>query len=966
MAKHKRLISKALIFVCAVVAGVPVLGQTHGILRGEVRDQLGALVSGGVVTLTRTGVANRTASTDPVGAFAFNNLPSGTYSIKLTAKGFADYVNDEVVFTAGQTQPLNIVLTATVKSASLEVNPSSTLSVDSGNDRTGLVLRGRDLDVLPDDPEQMSAVLQALAGPSAGPNGGIITVDGFTASGPLPTRQNIREVRINQNPFSAENAIMGGRIEVLTTSASRAYHGGASFIFNDRFLNARNPYADNQPEFHFRAYGFDINGPIVRDKLSFLASINRREIDDNSIINATVLDANLNPVLFSEAVVNPRRFFDASLRADYIINKNNNLSVRYLHSLSDFDDVGAGGFFLPSTAYDMDTRQHTVQLIESAIFGTNTVNEFRFQYIRASTGRNSDAEEPNLRVLEAFVGGGSQVGVTANRANRFEVQNITTRVFGKHTIKFGGRFRSAGIDESTTSNFNGTYTFAGGLAPRLDAKNNPILDENGDVALIDIPSLERYRRTLLLQQQGFTADEIFARGGGARQLTIAGGNPLADVNQYDFGGFILDDWRIRPDFMLSVGLRYEAQNQVSTNYDFAPRVAFAWAPRGGQSRSPRTVIRGGAGVFYDRVSETLTLQSTRFNGQNQLQFVVNDPDILGLFPNIPSIDLLARFQNNSVWQLAGDIRTPFALQFGASVERQMPWRTILSVGYVGTHTIHNLRARNINAPLPDTFDPTDPSSGTRPFGDVGNIFQYESSGVFNRHQLVATASGRPRPNISFFSTYALSTVKSDTEGPSGFPANTYDLRTEYARAAGDNRHWFVAGTTIDAWWKFRFSPLFVAWSGGAFNITTGLDENGDSVFSDRPTFATDLTRPSVRITPLGAFDLDPLPGQQPVPRNFGDASGYSAINARLERSFGFGKAPAPAPGRPAGDRPYNLTLGISVVNLLNKNNPGAPIGNLSSLFFGRSNTLLAGRPTASGGNAVAFNRRFDLSVRLTF
>lgn len=968
MAKHEGLISKTLIFlfVISVAATVPVAAQNTGVLRGEVKDQLGALVIGAFVKLARTGFPDQTASTDAAGSFAFNNLSSGTYSIKVVAKGFADY-EDEVVCTVGRNPALSIELTATAKSQKIEVTDGrSALGVDPSNDKSGLVLRGRDLDVLPDDPDQMEAVLQALAGPSAGPNGGRISVDGFTASGPLPTRTNIREVRINQNPFSAENDIMGGRIDVFTKSASRAYHGGGFFIFNDRFLNARNPYADNQPPFHFRSYNFDLNGPIIRDRLTFLVSINRREIDDNSDINATILDPNLNSVRFNQALVNPRRFIDGFSRADYIISKNNNLSMRYNHSRSDFEDVGAGGFFLPSTAYDMETRQHTFQMIESMIIGTNTVNEFRFQFVRSSVGRFSGAQDPNIRVLEAFTGGGSQIGITKNNSTRFEIHNITTRVQGKHTFKFGGRIRGVQIDEFTTSNFNGTYTFAGGQAPKLDSNERPVLGPNGSPILVDISSLERYRRTLALQQQGLTPEEIRELGGGARQLTINGGNPLSDISQFDVAGFFQADWRMRPDFLLSLGIRYEGQNRIRDNHDFAPRVAFAWAPRGGQSRSPKAVIRGGGGVFFDRVSETLSLQSKRFNGENQLQFVVTDPTILGLFPAVPKVELLSAFQAQSVWRLADNMRTPFALQFGISVERQLPLTTLVSVGYIGTHTTHNTRARNINAPLPGTFDPSDPTSGVRPFGDIGNIFENESSGVFNRHQLVVTTTSRPRPHISYFITYALSTVKSDTEGPSGFPANTYDLRTEYGRAGSDNRHWLVVGTSIDAWWKVRFSPLFVVWTGGPFNITTGLDANGDSIFNERPAFATDLSRPSVRITPIGAFDLNPLPGQELIPRNAGKAHGFNAVNMRLERAFRFGKAPAPGPGRPAGDRPYTLTLGVSANNLLNKNNPGPPIGNLSSLLFGQSNTLSGGRPSASGGNAAAFNRRIDLTARFNF
>jgi len=234
--------------------------------------------------------------------------------------------------------------------------------------------------------------------------------------------------------------------------------------------------------------------------------------------------------------------------------------------------------------------------------------------------------------------------------------------------------------------------------------------------------------------------------------------------------------------------------------------------------------------------------------------------------------------------------------------------------------------------------------------------------VFNQRQFVVNVSNRFNNHISFYTIYSFNKADSDTDGSGSFPANSYDLRDEYGRSSLDIRHRFVFGGTINAPWKLVLSPFIVIRSGAPFNITTGRDNNGDSYFTDRPSFATNLNGPDVVVTRFGAFNLNPAPGEPMIPRNFGNGPGFAGFNLRIEKTFAFGTAPKTNGHGPASEKPYKLSAAISIQNLFNHTNPGQPIGNLSSNLFGQSNQTSS---EGSFGNATS-NRRISLVVRFNF
>src|ERR1043166_5470323 len=890
------------VLACVLVlfwsASTPAAQQSLATLRGQVADELGGVIIGATVTATDAAGVSKTATTADRGRYVFTAPPPGRYTVRVAQAGFAPYENAAVEVQPGRTEPLNIVLSVAIEQEQVTVTAEAPVSTEPEQNAGALVLRGADLDSLPDDPDDLSEALQALAGPLSGSDEAAqIFVDGFTG-GRLPPKESIREIRINRNPFSAEYDRLGyGRIEIFTKPGTDKFRGQVFFNFNNDKLNSRSPLAPTRAPYLSRRYGGNISGPISAKKASFFLDFERRDIDDNAFVQAVILDPSLNPVAFDQTLVRPTRQTTFSPRLDYQPNQTNTLVARYTFERRTNQNGDVGGFNLPSLAFNSETTQQTVQATETAVIHKKIINETRFQYERDRTNQQGSTLTPTINVQEAFVGGGAQIGLSFSNADDFELQNFTSWTAGNHSLKAGARLRYDRLRDVSQRNFAGTFTFAGGFAPQLDANNQIVADANGNPVLIQITSIERYRRTLFFQQQGLTPSQVRALGGGPTQFSISAGNPEADVTYADFDPFIQDDWRLRPNLTISAGLRYEVQNNIHSNLNFAPRLAFAWSPAA-DPRNQKTVVRGGFGIFYSRFGQNLTLQATRFNGANQQQFVVTSAtpggqSALDLFPNVPTLADLSVFQiRQTVRQVAPNLEAPYTMQTAFSVDQKLPHNLTLSVSYIAARTLHVLRSRNVNAPL------TDPATGralrdannnlVRPDPTRGNVFQYESSGRFNQNQLIVNVNSRFSPRLTFGANYVFNSAHSDTDNAGTFPINQYDLAGEYGRSILDIRHRFTFyGSLSGLPWGLRLNPFITAMSGRPFNITVGRDLNGDTLFTERPALATDLSRSSVRVTPYGTFDLDPLPGQTIIPRNFGTGPAFLSVNMRLSKTVGF-------------------------------------------------------------------------------
>ena len=951
----------ASIFLFAAMAAAPSPAK----LTGQVTDPSGASIPAASVSVTGAQGSVKVVQTDAQGSYTVDGLLPGKYTVRATAQGFALFEKTGVDLSGGGASRLDIGMIVVAEKQEVTVSDTVHVDVDPSSNVGALVLKGTDLDSLSDDPDDLQNDLEALAGPAAGPNGGQIYIDGFTG-GQLPPKESIREIRINQNPFSAEYDRLGfGRIEVFTKPGTDKFRGQVFFNFGDSLFNSRNPFAPDKPPYQTRTFSGNLSGPLGK-KASFFIDAEQRNQQETSVISA--LNPDGSP--FSQAVVAPQVRTTISPRVDYQLNSKNTLVGRYRYEHATLDNQGIGVFTLATREYNVHNGEQSASLTDTIMVSNSVINETRFQYIHdpsQQVGNNlstcgllsniSCNDAPTISVLGAFTGGGTPFGTGQSYSNEdhYELQNFTSIAHGKHFLKFGGRLRDVRLVDYSTGNYNGTYTFQ---------------------------SLEAYNANQ------------------PSQFSITQGVPLATVKQYDAGLFATDDWRVRPNFTLSLGLRFETQDNIGDRADIAPRVGFAWGIGGGKSGQPKTVIRGGFGIFYDRFSEGMVMQALQqgMDGLQQ-QYLVPNPTFN---PDGLPLNFQPTLSSAAIREIDAHLHAPYTMQGAMGVERQLPKNVMLAVTYTHSRGVDVLRSRNINAPLPGTYELGSP---VYPYGEqAGNIYQYESSGLFTQNQVITNINARINAKMNLFGYYALGKAESNTDGAGTFPSNQYNEQPDWGRAGFDVRSRVFIGGSVVAPLGLRFSPFIIAQSGAPFNIVLSQDLNGDSIFNDRPAFAGPNAADPVQ-TKYGLFDLVPQPGETIIPRNYGNGPGQFSVNLRLSRTFGFGgergssaaAAAAAGGGMPGGgglavggprggggggprggggggprggfgdpvtNQRYNLTIGISARNLLNDVNLAPPIGILSSPLsplFGHSNALAGG----FFGSATA-NRRIELQMRFSF
>src|SRR5450631_891938 len=372
--------------------------NVSGVLRGQVTDPSGAAIPNASVIMTPATGSPIVIQSNGQGLYEFKALAAGKYSLTVVAQGFSLYENDNVVI-ADQPLRLNVAMAIEVEAQKVQVSDTApTVDVNPANNAGAIVISGKELEALPDDPDELQSDLEALAGPSAGPNGGQMYIDGFTA-GQLPPKSAIREIRINQNPFSAEFDKLGyGRIEIFTKPGTDQYHGQISVVGNSSYFNSTSPFATSTPSYDTTQYTANFGGPVGK-KASFFINFERRNIGDNAIVNAFVLDpTTFAQVPYNTAVPIPQTRTNVSPRMDFQLTPNNTLSVSYQWWQNNQQDQGVGQFSLPTQAYNLTTTEQTVQISDTQLFGAKVVNELRFQYLGDRNNQTPAFTDPALNV----------------------------------------------------------------------------------------------------------------------------------------------------------------------------------------------------------------------------------------------------------------------------------------------------------------------------------------------------------------------------------------------------------------------------------------------------------------------------------------------------------------------------------------------------------------------------------------
>ncbi len=649
-----------------------------------------------------------------------------------------------------------------------------------------------------------------------------------------------------------------GRIEVITKVGSPEYHGEFNFAFRDSLLDARNAFALVRPPEQRRIYEGNLSGPVGHGKkTTFLFAVNREEEDLQAIVFARTPAGTV-----TGNVATPNRDTEISLRVNHQAGEKTTFSIRYEFNFDSTGNSGVGGFNLPEVASNSNSHEHQIFFTHRWVISPKLINEFTFR-----AGRDNGLTRgvrPGVRRLivpDAFTGGGSQADRRATE-NHVQMNEILSWTHGRHFVRTGVNIPDIsrrGL--SDRSNFGGTFTFS---------------------------TLEDY-----VHNRPF----LFSINQGEGYLVFW---------QKEFGAFVQDNILVRPNLSMALGLRYDKQNYLADNNNLSPRFSFAFAP----GRQRKTVLRGGAGIFYDRTGAGPIGDRLRFDGQRLRQVTISNPgypDPLssgGSFAALPA----------SIVRFAPDLRSPYTLQFNMGVERQLGKSLTATANYINTRGTKLFRSRNLNAPLTPFIERPDPT--------IVVLRQIESSARSQAQALELMLRGRLSRFFNGTVQYTLGRAYNNTGGINSLPANNYDLTGEWSRADFDERHRFNVLGAIEAGDWFTLGMTVSLTSGRPYSLTTGRDDNGDTVANDRPAR---------------------------VRRNSLQGPGAATLDLRWSKELFFRKAKK---GAKKDDGPA-ATVGLSAFNVLNRVNYAGFVGNLSSPFFGLP---VAARPA----------RRVQLNFNFTF
>lgn len=941
-------------------------------LHGHITDPTGALIPGAAVIVTNNaGAVAGSAQADKSGTYEIHDLAPGTYTVSVTFDGFAPFQSQPLAVTAGQIKRVDVAMAVAVEQQSVVVTDESpSVNVEASGNANSVVIKGKDLDAFSDDPDELQNELSALAGPSAGPNGGQIYIDGFTG-GQLPPKSAIREIRINQNPFSAEFDRLGyGRIEILTKPGTDKLHGQFFAMGNDKSFNTGNPFTGNLPDYHSYMLNGSVSGALSKSA-SFFLSVQQRNTSDAYVYSAQLSDTDTQ----KGGVYSPRVRTNIAPRIDLQLGSRNTLTLRYQFERESESGVLSSTTALPSQATGSTSIEHTVQASDAFIINDKIVNETRFQYLREQDSGTSVSTAPTVTVPGLFISGGSSSQASSTHEDHYELWNITTMSAGRQAIKFGARLRGFRSASSTNANFNGTFQFG---------------------------STAQYQNLLTDLANGMSFSEISAACATdttncalPKQLTYTSGPPAASASLFDAALFLQDDWKVSKFLTVSGGLRWESQNHVADHNDWAPRVAFAYALDGhAKGAQAKTVLRGGFGIFYDRFGLDNLLSAERQSGNANSQTVttIANPTCFDA-TSLSNIDLTtcgsASNTNPTIVQISPTYHSPYTQQIGASIERQLTKTVTLTGTYLHSFGVHQMATRNANAFLPGTYQyGSDTLTGVRPDTSKGIVNEFYPEAVFKQDQVILNWNARINPRISVFGFYNWTRAK--TDGAGGTASNSYNLSQDYGRASFASTNMFFLMANLTAPWGVRVNPFLVAESGKPYNITTTNDLTGDNFYNGRPGLAdaSQCEGSSTRyaLTSFGCLDTTPEIGYSPIGMNLGNGPASVALNLRVSRSIGIGpktdanaqsgQRGGPGGGPPGGGRggpggggpggglgpgglnggggpprgmfsagsgrKYSLTFSAQALNLFNNVDYGTPTGTVIPTYDELTDTTNAG------------------------
>jgi len=873
-----------------------------GVISGSIKDETGGVVAGAYVMLTDARNRKLRSISTMDGGFVLQDVAPGHYDLVVSHSGFANVYRTVDV---GVGSRVSIEITMRV---SLDQRVEVVASLDdfrraSGLSPLGLMLREQEIAVLPNDPDMMLAVLRELSASTGRADEVAVYVDGQPIAARLPPKEIIQSIRISTNPFASEFAQpSAGLVEIFTKPAASSFRGEYQGTLNDSALNARNAFEPRKTPSRTQSVGGYLGGPIVPNRWSFLAYGGHWEREDRLVVNTRVVDpATLTVRPFVESVQTPNEIDSYSLRMDVMPARQHVLSVEYGRSTESQRNAGLeSGLDLPERGVNRRTQDDTVRLALVSSFREGFGSELRVSLHQRRSDDAARTTGPAVLVLDTFQAGGNQAQLSDHTTTRqASLSHILSYTDSVQAVRGGVQLDLADVVNQRATNTGGTFIFGAAVDPAGNVIATP---------------LERYLRTL----QGVT-------GYGPSSFSITRGQPSIEFKDWRASLFMQDDVQHSATVTSSLGLRFDLQKHARRSFmNLAPRAGIAWAPGG----TPNHTLRAAAGLFYSIVPPEVTVDPLRYDGLQTVDLVVDHPNF---FPDVPS-QLDATVALPTV-RVGHQVYAPITSAATASYEWHAARALTSSVGYTFRRGDRLLRTIDLNTPATDT------RALLRP--DFGPMLQFDSTGHSMTHELRSTIRYGVAP-VSLFGTYTLRWSRSDTDGLYTVAADSRTLQGEYGRAGDDERHHGVLGTSLSFPHDWSVSALLNVGSGRPFNITTGLDNNGDQLFVDRPALVAGGTAGAI-VTPSGSFDAYPAAGELMVVRNAGQGPRQILLNAGVAKTVRFGSG---------ATRRY-IIVSASAENLINYVNFTDFNGVVTSPLFGQPNRAL--NP-----------RRIELAVRFGF
>ena len=796
----------------------PVPRSTTSFIEGIVADPTGAIVPGAEVDLIdQGGAVTSSGHSGQDGSFQLAAPRTGSYTLVVSEPGF-ETVHDAVsipvpaaavsgssahVFSA----PIRVVLPVAALATNVRVNADTSEDLTAPDDnKDSSVMTADDLKAMPVFDNDYATAMSTFLDDSATATGGTgLIVDGVEANRATISPSAVEEIRINQDPYSAQYYWPGrGQMEIVSKSAADHYHGQFNFYFRDSAMNAQNALAPSKPFEQRRIYEGHFTGPVPHlAKSSFLGTFNRAEEDLDAVVRASILPTSTNPSgLLQANVPAPTRDTEFSLRLARQFGDRHSAYAQYSYQDWTGQNQAVGGQTLASAGFNNeyhedDATVHFDSTLSAVLLNQlSVVGEHDFS-------RNVDAAEaPRIAVAGDFTSGSAQNDSLQTEYN-FRLFDMMTWTRGRHMVKAGisvPRLNRRAYDDNTDG--LGTYTFGPTLAP--------------DGVTVLQSALENFENN---RPSGYTLNS------GATHFVY---------HQQEAGAFIQDQWKIKDRFSITPGIRYDWQNFLARDrLGFSPRISFAWV----LDPDAKLVLRGGGGIYYDRFGSSPLLDLARYENARRravkLSFAPAQLPASGCFPVTDCADPAT--EPVSLAQLAPGAKLPYQIQYGVSIERQLGERATGVVSAYSARGIDAFRSVDINAPTPES------NYTLRPDPAYGLIRQMQPAGFWEGNGLDISYRGQLNKYFTGFGRYTWSHYESDTGGISWFPQNQYAPNDEWASASFDRRQRLGMYAIFNPKSVLNLATGVFANTGRPWTILTGTDLYGDDLFNTRPAGVAPLT-----------------------------------------------------------------------------------------------------------------------------